>query len=202
MRLTKAQKKELRRKAEDDAVNKVYRSFVVPVSMDPMGFAEILKKGLRGNGIDPSIVLTEGTTSSWIVSNPDDNDQFIRVSITSLSASDADEISEFDMIVEGQVNIAPCITVIEIKGQLAKSPVHDLLFTSIIKTLGPRTRGLLVQMDGMSVIDDWLAWSLDYMGPSVSDVIRVYDDDCPDFAAVLNDNPGLKYIRPWWKLWK
>lgn len=202
MKPDKKRRKELRRLAEHAAAHKEYRSLLITDNLAVNSLSEILSKGLNANGVDANVSFDPSPGPTWRVANPGDSVQHVELALVELTHAEVEQISAFEMLTEHPPRIAEGMSVLELKCKVALSPVHDLLFTAVLKVLGPRLNGLLVHFESRVLMDDWVSWSLDYMGPKITDVRRVYDENCPNFADVLKANAQLVFKKPWWKLWE
>lgn len=198
MALNKADKKHLRRQAEDAAKAVVFRSFILSDHNDTLCWPKDLLRAINRNGVQVHCAAVADTPGAYRLSHPSNHAESVQAKMLRLSMSDIEALDDYDMLVDQSFSVREGETIIELSACIRQSPVIDLIWTTIIKALGPLTKGVLVHCNNQVVMGDWLAWSLDYMGDSIAAVSRVYNDDCPDFGALLREHPTLVYKRRWW----
>ncbi|WP_158230969.1 hypothetical protein [Rhodopirellula bahusiensis] len=98
----------------------------------------------------------------------------------------------YDWLLDDVERLQLGLPTITFRAKVNLDPVVDFLHQTMLRVLGRLTHGILISGTGRAVIDDWLAWSLDYDDPDMFNVNRVYDESQPDFHALLDRFPQLR----------
>jgi hypothetical protein len=86
---------------------------------------------------------------------------------------------------------------IELSGQINLHPANQFIYLTMLRVLGKRTQGTLIDLSRGFIMDDWLSWSLDYMEQDMFLVKQVYDPEPYDFRELVREFPSLRKRRFW-----
>ena len=80
---------------------------------------------------------------------------------------------------------------ITVTARVDADPAIDFLHQTMLRVLGRLAQGVLISGPQQYVGDDWVSWSLDYMGDTMFEVTRLYDSASPDQHHLLQRFPRL-----------
>ena len=134
----------------------------------------------------------DGTSHSFGVPNADE--QFaVVLGYAELSPEIVEQAEFYEWLFADVEKLQLGMPTISYRAKVNLDPVVDFLHQTMLRVLGRLTHGILISGWGRYVGDDWLAWSLDYNDPDMFKVNRVYDESQPDYHALLDRFPQLRF---------
>lgn len=200
MSLSKEEKRKLKKGYKDALKNQVVDVCVISDSLIPDDLDSKLLSEFRAIKLDPAVSQIEGSQHEFLVSQRTNPENTVHIAVRRVDQELIDLLSQREKLMDGDVHSLHGFGAAVLSSQTQLSEVNDLLLSATVRVLGRLFHGYLANAE--AIMDDWLSWSLDYMGPTMAEVSRVYDAESPNFEAVLRSNPDLVYNKPWWKLGK
>lgn len=208
-RLSKGERKRLRRQAEEEIRQKEFaRGVVSPKATPKFASPEAIVREARAVGVN--LAHRPAPDGRHVFGIPDGPPE-LSVTLSYLQTDPAmrRSIADFEWLVDDRSQLADGSPVAFFSGKPILDPAIDFLMLTLTRVLGRLAGGVLINEGNRTVMDDWLAWSLDYMDPDMFKVTRVYDNPPPDFTGLLKRFPSLRWTgpvadtprKPWWKFW-
>ena len=94
-------------------------------------------------------------------------------------------LNDYEWLVQDRSAIAVGMPVIAYRAKIALDPVIQLVAETVKRVLGRLAGGTWASSDLRTVMDDWLSWSCDYLGPDMVAVNK-------EFAVVFDLFPQLR----------
>ena len=191
-RLSKEERKRLRREAEQSERTEEYFSHIVSnTATQTQASPKSIVEQAAAVGVALEHRPIDDTTHAFGI--PGEDNQFVTaIGYTELSPDLVAQAEYYDWLVDdvGQMQIGlPTIT---LRARVRLDPVVDFMHMTMLRVLGRLTHGMLISETSRNVVDDWLAWSLDYCDPDMFNVTRVYDEPPPDFRPLIERFPSLR----------
>ena len=196
MALSKEEKKALKKRYQENIKHQETSCLIISNKIT----VDMIQKDLipEINKIGINCALSQGNLpNQFILSHPKDSSIIVTIEINKISDEIIDILESYEHCLEKPLSLLNGVPYIKLSGQTLLSPVIDLLYMTAIRALGRLSKGINACNEFIN--EDWLAWSLDYMGDKMSDVNRVYDEECPNFEEIINNDPSLSYSKKWWK---
>ena len=190
---SKEERKRMRREAEQSLRIEEFFSHVVSptATLTDSSPAAIVDHASR---VAVSLEHRKIDANSHSFGVPGGDGQFaIALGYTELSHEIVQQAECYEWLFEDVEKLKLGLPTITVRAKLNLDPVVDFLHQTMLRVLGRLTNGILISGTGRYVGDDWLAWSLDYNEPDMFKVDRVYDDSQPDFSALLDRFPQLRF---------
>ena len=192
-RLTKEERKRLRREAERSLRLEEFSSHVVSPKAtlsESSPNAIVHDASLVGVALEHRQIDT--FTHSFGV--PNANPDFaVVVGYTELTNEIVVESESYEWLLEDGQTLQLRDPTISFRAKVNLDPVVDFLHQTMLRVLGRLTHGILISGWSQYVGGDWISWSLDYYEPDMFNLNRVYDDSQPDYHALLDRFPQLRF---------
>jgi hypothetical protein len=194
-RLSKQERKRLRKQYEDDVRQEVFPAVVVsPEATMVKAPPRRIAKEAERNQVK---LVWEPVGDSRFRFLPPGCDQSLGCEVIYASVTEemAAELGHLEDLRDEPSEIpvgAPCV---ELWSQINIHPVNNLIVMTLLRVLGRVTKGTLIDPGRNFIMDDWLSWSLDYMDKDMFKVQRVYDQEAGNPADLLREFPGLRKRR-------
>lgn len=196
MSLSKEEKRKLKKGYKNALKNQVVEVCVISDLLTAEDLESKLLKEFRAIKLNPLVSRVAGEGDEFVVSQRTDGKKHVRIAVRRVDEELIGLLSQREKLMDADVRSLYGFGVAVLSSQVRLSEVNDLLLSATVRVFGRLFHGYFVNAG--AVMDDWLSWSLDYMGPSMAEVSRVYDAESPDFGAVLRSNPDLVYKKRWW----
>ncbi|MGJ8656269.1 MAG: hypothetical protein ACSHX6_07450 [Akkermansiaceae bacterium] len=200
MSLSKDEKRKLKKGYKDALKNQVVDVCVISDSLTPDKLDSRLLNEYRAIKLDPAVSQVEGAQHEFLVSQRTNAENHVHIAVRRVDEDLIDLLLQREKLMDADVRDLHGLGVAVLSSQAQLSEVNDLLLSATVRVFGRLFHGHFANAD--AVMDDWLSWSLDYMGPTMAEVSRVYDAESPNFETVLRNNPDLIYKKPWWRVGK
>lgn len=200
MSLSKEEKRKLKKGYKDALKHQVVDVCVISESLTPDDLDSRLLREFRAIKLDPVVAKLEGAKHEFLVSQRTNPENRVHIAVRRVDDELIDLLSQREKLMDADVHSLQGLGAAVLSSQAQLSEVNDLLLSATVRVFGRLFHGYFANAD--AIMDDWLSWSLDYMGPTMAEVSRVYDAESPNFEIVLRNNPDLIYQKPWWKLGK
>ncbi|MHC4982971.1 MAG: hypothetical protein ACYTF6_07365 [Planctomycetota bacterium] len=206
-RLSKEERKRLRRQAKEDIRQAdVYCCVVSPKATPDVVSSQAIVEDARKVGVNLlHRPLPNELHAFCIPGAPDDYRIVARygVVVDELLAA----LQDHEWLVEDRSKVAVGTPLIGFGGKMNLDLAVDFLGMTLRRVLGRLAGG--VWIDPGVVMDDWVSWSLDYMDPDMFKITRLGDDPPPDFTTLIKRFPQLRWSgrtasggKPWWRFWR
>ncbi len=120
------------------------------------------------------------------------NDLVVVIGYSDVTADILAQAEGYESLLEEPERLAIGLPMITVRAKIQFDPAVDFLHQTMLRMLGRITHGVLISGPSQMVLDDWLAWSLDYMEPNMFDLTRVYEDPPTNFQTIAERFPELK----------
>ena len=190
---SKEERKRMRREAEQSIrIEEFFSHVVSPKATLPDSSPAAIVDHASQVGVSLEHRQIDDTSHSFGV--PDADCQFaVGLGYTELSHEIVQQAEFYEWLFEDVEKLQLGLPTITFRAKVNLDPVVDFLHQTMLRVLGRLTNGILISGTGRYVGDDWLAWSLDYNDPDMFKVDRVYDDLQPNFHALLDRFPQLRF---------
>lgn len=198
---SKQRKRELKQQYRESQRTAVSRALVAAESVSLQMLQKHLQDRFRSLRIALETHFPEQEDGPVLVRQGLNPQNQIQVSLVQVSEMDLDSARSFEILMQSPLESLLGSPAFAVTGQRSVSSVIDLIFAATIRALGPITKGVLLDYDGEIVADEWLAWSWDYVGPTMAEVPRRSGAETPDYSGILAAHPDLVFSPRWWQFW-
>ena len=200
MSLSKEEKRNLKKGYRDALKNEVTELCVISESLRPDNLVSKLISEFQKIKLNPLVSCIDESKHEYVVAQRANSEHYVHIAIRQADHELISLLEPLEQLTDTDLDSLHGFGVAILTSQARLSEVNDLLLTATLRVFGRLFQGHYA--NSHSIMDDWLAWSLDYSGPTMAEVTRLYDDECPDFKSVLKAHQDLVYKKPWWKLRK
>ncbi len=200
--ISRDRKKERKRQNKERVDATPAMALIVSEAISPVLVENDLVERFRQIGVDPSLTRDSTDKGLYIVHQPSNREHQVSIKLGEMDDDLMQDIPSLEILMVSPIESIRGKPLAAISSQVNLSPVNDLLYMATIRAMGPISKGVMINANGETVMDDWLSWSFDYMGKTMADVQQASNNGSPDYRVVLQENPDLVYRKTWWKFWK
>ena len=194
-RLSKDDRKRLRREAEESARRDEFFSHVISqtATQSHASPEQIVADAAR---VAVAIEHRPIDDISHAFGIPGEDNQFlVVVGYGQLSRDILAEAESYEWLFEDVQKLRLGLPTITFRAKVNLDPVVAFLHLTLVRVLGRLTHGSMICGMGRQVCDDWLAWSLDYEEPDMFKMASAYEER-PSLSPLLYRFPALRAAKP------